>query len=235
MLVDYAGDDEEEDEEKGGREGGEAASAGRLMPLVLQAGEVGQSSEEEQSEHEEEEEECVGPALPLGAAPPKSRVLPVSLTASAYEEEEEGEDGTDGEDDTAGESAATATLLPAPDFTGWHPEGGGAPARPTAPLVSARGDRKRKAAGPSHISSGPRPSVTRYDALRAAAQAELDHEINERTKNHGFSSAYDSVFHASRDEDEDDGRRTKVTRKGKVRTMSKKEAAAEDALLASLR
>eukprot|EP00962_Isochrysis_galbana_P038801 scaffold13823_cov129-Isochrysis_galbana.AAC.2 len=231
MLVAYSEDEEGEDELP------ESTISGGFTPVALQAAEDTSSTDEEDEEEGEQEAQMaradddpfVGPARPPEAGP-CSRVVPVALMDAADNDGEEDE-----EDDEPQDDPLPATVLPAPDFTGWHPAGGGAPVRAMAPLVTALGKQKRRAAGPSHISSGPRPSVTRHDALRAAAQAELDHEIEERGRNHGFSSAYDSVFRGARAEDGEGERRTKVTRKGGVRTMSKKEIAEEDAMLASLR
>jgi len=220
MLVDYDDDEEEEEDEDVGES--------RVTPVAL-LGSAGNSSEEEASS-DEDDAEFVGP--PPGDAS-TSRVLPVALTAAADEDDDADEEEEEEEDDGAPGAGPAPMALPAPDFTGWQPEGGGAPARQTAPLVSSLNKKKRGASGPSHISSGPRPSVTRHDALAAAAQAELDAELEERGRNNGLSSAYDSVFRGSRDPDEE--RRTKVNRKGAVRSMSKKEMAEEDAFLASLR
>jgi hypothetical protein len=232
MLVAYSEDEEGEDESA------ESTTPGGVMPVALQAAEDTGSTDEEDGEEGEQEAESaspdngdqfVGPARPPEAVP-TPRVIPVALTEAAADEDDDGE-----EEDEQPDDPLPATVLPAPDFTGWQPAGGGAPARAIAPLVTVLGKQKRRPAGPSHISSGPRPSVTRHDALRAAAQAELDHEIEERGRNNGFSSAYDSVFRGAQAEDGEGERRTKVTRKGSVRTMSKKEIAAEDAMLASLR
>ena len=52
--------------------------------------------------------------------------------------------------------------------------------------------------------------------------------------NHGFSSAYDSVFHGA-NADAVDAARTRMNKKGKVVKLSKKEVAREEALEASLR
>jgi len=58
-------------------------------------------------------------------------------------------------------------------------------------------------------------------------------ELEERKKNNGLSAAYDSVFRSG--DDPDATRRTKLTKRGTVRTMSKREAAEEDRLMATLR
>jgi hypothetical protein len=230
MLVGYSDDEEEEEELPG------SAVPGGVTPVALQAADTGSSDEEDEEEGGQEaaaidsdSDQFVGAARPPEPVP-SSRVVPVALTDAAADEDDE-----DDEDDESQDEPLPGIVLPAPDFTGWQPAGGGAPVRATAPLVTALGKQKRRAAGPSHISSGPRPSVIRHDALRAAAQAELDQEIDERGRNHGFSSAYDSVFRGTRDEGGEGERRTKVTRKGSVRTMSKKEIAEEEAMLASLR
>ena len=93
--------------------------------------------------------------------------------------------------------------------------------------------------GSAHISRGFSAAVTRHDQLKAAAAEELSSQAEARSRNNGLSSAYDSVYHAPDGDADprelDRQRRMKVTRKGTVRMMSKKEAAKEDALLASLR
>ena len=90
-------------------------------------------------------------------------------------------------------------------------------ARPSAPLVSALGKKKRGESGPSTISKGFSAAVTRHDQLQAKRLADWDTLQEARSRNNGFSSAYDSVFHKpeGEDDEQEQQRRTKVTRKGK--------------------
>ena len=176
----------------------------------------------------ESEEDEAGRALPPAVLPPA--VLHPAEDAEESDEDDE-EDGTGPEP----EEDAPTLNLPTPDFSDWDQ-----PVHPTAPLVQKQAaKRQRVAGGPSHISKGFTAAVTRHDQLKAAAAAELEDELEQRANNNGFSKAYDSVFRAP-EGDDDTGppvpeKRTKVNRQGKVRAMSKKEIAQEDALLESLR
>ena len=114
--------------------------------------------------------------------------------------------------------------LPAPDLPPdfFDPA---APARPTAPTVFNRSRAKRGgSSSQAQISSGFKAATTRHDQLRQARDRELEEEADARGRNNGLSSAYDSVFRADGNDEEE--------RKPK---KSKKENARDKALEASLR
>ena len=215
MLVPDYGSDGESEEDEAGR----ALPPTVIPPAVLHPAEDAEESDEESDEESVNEE--------AGAA--EEVVLPVALTVESDEDDEEDGTGPDPEED------APTLNLPTPDFSDWDQ-----PVHPTAPLVQKQAaKRQRVAGGPSHISKGFTAAVTRHDQLKAAAAAELEDELEQRANNNGFSKAHDSVFRAP-EGDDDTGppvpeKRTKVNRQGKVRAMSKKEIAQDDALLESLR
>ena len=156
--------------------------------------------------------------------------------------------GSDDDDDAAVAAAAAAEAaaaaarkpalaLPPPDldFDASRP-GGPAVA---APRVTALSGTKRKGSASAHIARGFTAAVPRSDALAAAQELEEERQLEERARNGGLSSAYDSVFRVAESElsaEELDRRsRVRVGKKGNARTISKKEAAREAAFEATLR
>jgi hypothetical protein len=156
--------------------------------------------------------------------------------------------GSDDDDDAAAAAAAAAEAaaaaarkpalaLPPPDldFDASRP-GGPAVA---APRVTALSGTKRKGSASAHIARGFTAAVPRSDALAAAQELEEERQLEERARNGGLSSAYDSVFRVAESElsaEELDRRsRVRVGKKGNARTISKKEAAREAAFEATLR
>jgi len=212
LLAGYASD---------ASESGDEAPLPVVLPQLPPEASEDESQPSEAGEEEHDEEEGAGGA----AAPP----VPVALLQAADESEEE-------EEEAPGVPEEQPTLaLPPPDFGSWAGEPGGVePARQTAPKVTALGKKKRGEGGPSQISAGFTSTLSRHDQLQRQRLKEWDEQQEERGRNNGFSSAYDSVFHGPA-ADEETARRTKVNSKGVVKTLSKKEAARMDALEASLR
>jgi len=186
--------------------------------------------ESEGEREEESDDELRDDSHEEGAAP--AEILPLALTAEGPSSDEESAPQPPPQ-------VEAPSALPPPDFSDWTPGEVGLGSQSVTPQVvrlSGGAGTKRKAA--AQISSGFKPALTRRDQIAKATEDELERTAEARAKNNGLSSAYDSVFHAPEGADPDlDERksRTKISRSGKVTMMSKKEKAAEDALLASLR
>ena len=215
----------------------DSSLAARLLPPRADDGAASNSSSSSEDVAEAEEALGAGGERTDAAMAP---VAPSNAAAAAAAAVLHAGESDDGDGDGEGAAAAAAaepqpTLeLPPPDLADFDPSTAGTAA---APRVSALGKQKRGGGGggPATLSKGFTAAVTRHDQLRAAAARAREEELEARGRNNGLSSAYDSVFRGGGGGDEAEGaRRTKVTRKGTVRTMSKKEAAEEDALLASL-
>ena len=204
-------------------------------PQLLAPPVEGEDAEEEEEEEESEEEE--EPEEPAAAEAEAAPVVPLALSGAVEEEEEDDDDGDVGPEEDEDEGRPSA--LPPPDFGDWDPSaGGGGGSQAVGPRVTALGKREKPKGGPHQISRGFSAAVTRHDQLKAKAEADLAEAAEVRGRNNGLSSAYDSVFHVPESEmteDELDRRkRMRTTKKGGVRMISKKEAAREAALEASL-
>ena len=200
-----------------------------LSQPVADAQDGAEGSDEEEVEEapdaEEEVEDEAGPVVPL------------ALLGAADDDDDEEEDAQAPAAEEGDEDSPSG--LPAPDFSDWpwDPENGRT-AQPAGPQITALGKRERPKGGTHQISRGFSAAVTRHDQLKAKAEADLEKAAEDRGRNNGLSSAYDSVFHVpegSMTEDElERQKRMRTTRKGGVRMISKKELAKEQALEASL-
>ena len=221
-LGSYESDTSEDDDDHG-----TSSAAQPLLRPALDA------AEEEESAEEGDDDDAAA-TVPQADEPMVGPVIPLALSRANEDDDEEEEEEDDGGAADGGDDEDGPSGLPPPDFSDWpDPE-----ARPAGPQVTALTKRERPKGGPHQISSGFKAGVTRRDQLDAKAEAELDAAADARGRNNGLSSAYDSVFHVPEGdmtaEELDQRKRMRTTKKGGVRMISKKEAAKEAALEASL-
>lgn len=212
-ALDAADDDEEESADD---DDDDAAAAGATSAPQPEGGE---------NEGVRAEEPMIGPVIPLALS-----------QANDDDDDEDDDDGGGAAED--GSDDAGPSGLPPPDFSDFPDPADGGAARPAGPQITALTKRERPKGGSHQISSGFKPGMTRRDQLNAKAEAELDAAAEARSRNNGLSSAYDSVFRVPESdmtaEELDQRKRMRTTKKGGVRMISKKEAAREAALEASL-
>jgi hypothetical protein len=230
LVADY-GTDSEDSGAEAGPSGPPAVSAAELAARAATADDDDDESEEEEAEEEEEETDGDGDEA-TGAATALAPPVPLALMEAAADSSDDDEEHPQEQ-----EEEVPTMALPPPDFGDWSGVPGEGLGGPSVPRVSSLGKQKRSSAS-AHFSSGFRAGVTRHDQLQAKAAADEAEMAESRSRNNGLSSAYDSVFRAPdselTEEELDRRRRQKTNRKGGVRMISKKEAAKEDALLASL-